>query len=99
MVVEWIGIGLLAVAQLAGWWRNGRAKSEEYGALKKEVDQINAKLDNGDHGLDAISKKVNTFQTHCAELSSRLDERVKQNDKRIVRLESSSNSRSKKSRS
>jgi predicted nucleic acid-binding Zn-ribbon protein len=95
MVVEWIGIGLLAVAQLAGWWRNGRAKSEEYGALKKEIDVINKKLDHPEHGTEAIHKEVATFQKNCADISGRVDERVKANERRISRLENGASRRGK----
>lgn len=90
---QWLGIGILAIGLIVTWIKNGRNKSEEYGALKKDVEKVNQKLDNENYGLIALNNKVGKFETHCASVSGRLDERVKVNDKRLDRLEAKANTR------
>lgn len=100
---QWIATAILALGLVISWRTNSKNKSEEYGALKKDVEKINGdvtkinnKLDNEKYGLPAINDKLSGFETHCASVSSRLEERVSTNDKRLGRLEGLQNSKRRK---
>lgn len=86
-MAEWIGIGLIAIGLIVSIVTNGRSKSEEYGALKRDVKNIkdnltedvkgiNTKLDDPIFGLNAIHMEMANFRTHCAEVSGRLAGKV-----------------------
>jgi len=82
------GTLVIAIAAAGGTiysiWRNGHSRRESLTEFRTEIKtavEANTKmLEDDDHGLSALGKKFNEYQlsqtAHCAETSSRLQERV-----------------------
>lgn len=70
------GVGVIAIALVFTWYRNGRGQSEKYGALTEQVKQVNSHLDEHGKKLDAIQTAVNEQKVNCATISTSLEERI-----------------------
>ena len=81
---------IVALAAIAGViysiWRNGKAQSNSFTELKTNLNNVMAKLNNPDHGLDALGQKLGEFKVHCAKLSSSLAEQVKSQQRELTDL-------------
>lgn len=75
---------VVAVAAVSGTiysiWRNGRhhrdSLTEFKTAITAEVKGIKEDLNSREHGLEALSRKMNDFSVRCAETRTGLDGRV-----------------------
>ena len=73
-----------AVGTIYSIWRNGHSRSESLTAFKTEIKAeiagVKKALEDDDHGLSALGKKLNEYQLsqteHCAKTSTSLKERV-----------------------
>ena len=85
LIVATAAIGgniLLGVGLVATWQKNGRAASKKYGTLEERVAGVAEKQDTTIAKIDEIDKKVDCFQLHCADVSGRMDERLRTVERR-----------------
>lgn len=66
------------VAAVYSIWRNGRSQRDKFTEVKTELKGIKDTVNNPDYGLQSQGQKLNNHLINCANISSRLDERVKQ---------------------
>ena len=66
-----------AIGLIATWVKNGRSQTRRDQRLESNQEQILKRLDDKDSGLAALDRKIGGMQTRCADISGRLDERVK----------------------
>lgn len=79
MIVAFSAIGgnvILGIGLGITWLRNGKAQAVKYGELQNEVKNTGEEMAILISASNAIAKQVNNFETHCAGVSGRLDERL-----------------------
>ena len=98
-IIALVGVLVIAIGLWATWRKNGHdqarrdiAQAEKMASWKTEIKNdlkhINDELSSPDHGLIALVQGQSAFKTHCAEVSTRLTERVEANTKDINELKS-----------
>ncbi len=103
-IIALLGFGAVSLGLILTWRRNSREMQERdrqqvitltqwKTEIKGSVDHINGELKSEDHGLNALSNKINGFQTHCAEVSTRHAEQIAQNTKDIDEIKAGSGER------
>ncbi len=75
-IAQWGATGVIAIALIVSWVRNGRSRSEEWGSLKTDVANIKTKLEDPNHGLGAIKKSVDEQKIHCASMTSKFEQKI-----------------------
>ena len=85
-ILSWIVTGLVAMGLAGTWIRNGKSQTKRDQEIKDNQGYIIKKLDDSNTGLSAINEKLHNFETHCAQVSTSLDERVLGLDKDIEEL-------------
>ena len=63
---------------IATWIKNGRSQSEERGALKTDIENLQKEVEHPEHGLSSIKKAVDEQKLHCATISTGLTVRMEQ---------------------
>lgn len=89
VVAQWCATGVIAVALIVSWVRNGKNQSEEWGSLQTEVKNIQKQLDDPNQGLGAIKKSVDEQKTHCASITSEFEQRIAATERRGRKKQSS----------
>ena len=77
---------LLGIGLAVTWLKNGRSQASKYGELQNEVKNTGEKVDSLRETVNEIDRKVDKFETHCAGISGRLDERVHTTERDIKEL-------------
>ncbi len=85
---DWIQSGVLLIGLFGfgyTYYRNGRNTSRKISdavtAVQSDIEHISETLSDPHSGLGAIKESVDAQKNHCADLSGRLDERVKSIEK------------------
>jgi len=74
---------LLGVGLAATWIRNGREQATKYGELKTQVKNVDTGVCSLKDTTKRIDEKVGQFTMHCADMSGRLDERLRSAERDI----------------
>ena len=86
LIVAGAAIGgnlLLGVGLVVTWNRNGRLQAGKYGELKAEVSNTGKKVDALACNVRGMDKTVSEFKIHCADVSGRLDERMRSVERQV----------------
>lgn len=89
-----VGVVFTGVGLLATWRKNGSSQAARDleqakklaardAVLARNQQAIIERLDDKENGLQAVNNKVGAMQTHCAEVSGPLVERVNGHDREI----------------
>lgn len=76
ILAQWIATGIIAIAVILTWVKNGRSQAKEWGSFTNEVKHIKEALEDPDQGLGALKKGITDMQTNCAKVSGKLGEKV-----------------------
>jgi len=77
--VSVIGLVLVMLGLIGTWIKNGRSQSRWFGGINKQLEDPN-------HGLSALAKKMENMQTHCASTTSSFGQQIKNHDKAIEEI-------------
>jgi len=86
VIAQGSATALIAIGLGVTWIRNGRTQAVKYGKLETEAKNTGIKVDSLTDTVKEIDKKVDKFQTHCADVSGRMDERVNATERDIHEL-------------
>ena len=97
-VAQWVVVGCVVIGQIASWikFNHNRAKSniseekEETAtgtAIKMDIQSLKEDIQHPIYGLNALHKEMEGIRTHCAEVTGKFSQQIKNHDRRLDKVD------------
>ena len=97
-VAQWVVVGCVVIGQIASWIKfnhnqtksNISAEKEETAAdtkMQMDIRSLKEDIQHPIYGLNALHKEMEGIRTHCAEVTGRFNQQLKNHDRRLDKAE------------